>query len=105
VLISSGSGNNKKKQKKTNPVATAPSALWLRLKQILRFVFTWLYDSKVHIQNDKRQNVELQNVEIQNVNETKRQHIKTSTITKRRQLQNVEFFCYYKLYTVINIVL
>jgi hypothetical protein len=36
--------------------------------------------------------VHIQNVERQNVDETKRKHLKTSTITKRRQLQNVEFF-------------
>jgi hypothetical protein len=46
----------------------------------------------VHIQNVERQNVERQNVERQKVDMTKRRHIKTSTITKRRQLQNIEFF-------------
>jgi hypothetical protein len=48
----------------------------------------------VERQNVERQNVERQNVERQNVDETKRRHIKTSTVTKRRQLQNVEFFFY-----------
>jgi hypothetical protein len=48
--------------------------------------------SLVHIQNVERQNVERQKVERQNVDMTKRRHIKTSPITKRRQLQNVEFF-------------
>jgi hypothetical protein len=46
----------------------------------------------VHIQNVERQNVERQNIErqnvetqnVENVDETKRQHIKTSTTTKRR---------------------
>jgi hypothetical protein len=49
----------------------------------------------VHIQNVERQNVERQNIERQNierqnVDTSKRRHIKTSTITKRRQLQNVD---------------
>jgi hypothetical protein len=44
----------------------------------------------VHIQNVERQNVDTVKRRKQNAGKTNRRHGKTSTITKRRQLRNVE---------------
>jgi hypothetical protein len=41
-----------------------------------------------------------QNADLQNVDMTKRRHIKTSTLTKHRQLQNVEIFLFANRLTV-----